>query len=323
MGDAGLISGHRQTQGNHRIADEVVEVAKGHLREHYSDFSPTLASEQLWERHQIKVSKETVRQWLIEMGLHQVHRRKAPKQHPSRQRRSSRGELVQIDGSPHAWFEDRADPCCLIAFIDDATSEWISGLFVPAETTQAYFDAVRQHVKQDGRCVAYYSDKHQIFRDNHRVTPDSVVHPTQLQRALKQLNITLICANSPQAKGRIERLFKTLQQRLVKALRLARIDDIKAANAFLPSYMAKHNQRFAVMPASDVDAHRPLEITDEQVEQILCHHHQRKLTKNLELSYHNQCYTIIPPKGFGYRLRYATVTLCDNQYTGQLEGWVE
>ena len=317
LGDAGLISGHRQTAGNHRIEASIKQQVEALIREHYADFGPTLASEQLYEQHQIRLSKETLRQWMIAWQLHHPKHQKAPKRHPSRERRAQRGELVQLDGSPHAWFEERAEPCCLIALIDDATSEWISGWFIPTETTQGYFNAIRQHLKQDGRCIAYYSDKHSIFRDNHRVTPTSTAQETQLQRALRQLDIPLICAHTPQAKGRIERLFHTLQDRLVKALRLAGISDMQTANAFLPRYIAEHNQRFAVVPQSPVDAHRPLTMTHDQLEQILCHQHTRKLTKNLELSYQNRLYSILTPTT-GYRLRYANVTICDNHFTGQL-----
>ena len=171
------------------------------VRKRYADFPPTLAHEKLTERHGYRLSVETLRGWLIEAGLWKL------RVHPPRERRSCVGELVQIDGSRHDWFEGRAERCSLLAFVDDATSRLLALRFWEAETTQAYMQTLREYLQQHGRPVALYSDKHSIFRVNR---PDQEGEWTQFTRALKTLNIEPIHAHTPQAKGRVERAFQTL-----------------------------------------------------------------------------------------------------------------
>ncbi len=187
--------------------------------------------QKLAERDGKQINRETLRQWMTEGGLYKAKRAKQVRTHERRLRRACFGELVQIDGSPHDWFEDRGERCCLIVFIDDATSALITARFFPVETTDAYFETVKEHFKRYGMPMSYYSDRHSIFRINH---PDCTGENkmSQFERAMSKLGIELINANSPQAKGRVDRMNKTLQDRLVKELRLEWISDIGTANRF-------------------------------------------------------------------------------------------
>ena len=198
LGARGLISGHRGRKASNAIAPEVRAEMVAVVRERYWDFGPTLAHEKLTEVHGYGVSVETLRQWMAEEGLWRTRKRRGMRVHQSRPRRSALGELVQIDGSPHAWFEDRGPYCTLIVFIDDATSRLMALRFFEAETTEAYLRTLRGYLDQYGRPVAVYSDKHSIFRVNLK---DREGELTQFTRALKTLDIQPIHANSPQAKG--------------------------------------------------------------------------------------------------------------------------
>jgi transposase len=246
-GSAALAHKARGRPSNNRISDGVRARAIELVRSTYPDFGPTLAAEMLAEKHELKVSRETLRGWLLEAGLW-LSRKQRRRFHQPRQRRESYGELVQIDGSEHRWFEDRADPCTLLVFIDDATGRLMRLLFVRSENAFAYFEALHGYLESHGRPVAFYSDKHSVFRVA-RQDAKGGQGMTQFGRALAELNIEILCAHSSQAKGRVERVNRTLQDRLVKELRLAGISDIEAGNAFLPGFMARFNARFAVAPA--------------------------------------------------------------------------
>jgi transposase len=305
-GAAGLVSRHRGRRPNNAIAAAVRDAALTLVRTHYRDFGPTLAHEKLLEQHGYRFSVETLRQWMIADGLWQPKRRRQARIHQRRPRRPCYGELIQVDGSPHDWFEGRAEPCCLIVFIDDATSELMALRFVPAETTQAYLETLREYLDVYGRPVAVYSDKHSIFRSrNAEQGSDS-----QFSRVLKTLDIEPIHAHTPQAKGRVERANQTLQDRLVKELRLHGINDIDTANAFLPAYRDDHNQRFAVAPQSPVDAHRSLHHGRDALALIFTLQHRRKLSKNLTCRFQNREYQVQRQQG-AYRLRGATITVCE------------
>jgi len=205
--------------GNRRIALAVRDQFVTLVREHYSDFGPTLACEYLAAQHGYSGSAETLRTWMIQAGLWKAKRTRLRRIHSPRERRSRLGELVQLDGSPHAWFEQRAPQCCLIAFIDDAGGELLQACFYPVESTRAYLHSLQCYVGKHGRPLALYSDRHSIFTKHDPEDPT----PTQFERAVGELNIESIVAYSPQVKGRVERAFQTLQDRLVKALGLAAI----------------------------------------------------------------------------------------------------
>ncbi len=253
---------------------------------------------------------------MIEWEYWKPKRHKKVKIHQSRDRRECFGELIQIDGSPHDWFEGRASKCCLLVFIDDATSQIVGLRFEPSETTAEYFRLARECIERNGLPLVFYSDKYGVFRVN---IPDAQGDcETQFGRACKNLGIELICANSPQAKGRVERANNTLlQDRLVKEMRLAGVNDMEAGNSFLPTFMKNHNRRFAVMPRSDVNAHRQTLPSSEALDLIFSYQDERTLSKNLELSYNNVIYQI-KTATTGYRLRGANVKICDGFPHGQL-----
>ena len=321
-GAAGLVSRRLGQPSNRRLKDPLRDSIRALLVERYPDFGPTLAREKLLEVHALEVSIETVRQFLTELGLWKPKTRKAARPFQARERRARFGELIQIDGSPHAWFEGRGPSCTLIVFIDDATGRPTQLYFAPSETTAAYREVLRRHLALYGRPVALYSDRHSIFRIN-REDPANGHTQTQFGRALAGLEIEAIHAHTPQAKGRVERANQTFQDRLVKELRLRGISDIDSANAFLPEFIADYSRRFAVVPVSSADAHRPVVHSARELDLLLCDHSERTLSKNLTLQYRNTLYQL-QHRGPGYHLRGAKVTVCEDDngtvvllYTGK------
>jgi hypothetical protein len=291
-GAASLVSKRRGKPGNNRLPQPVRDLVMTLIKERYADFGPTLVTEKLLEVHDCRVSRETVRTWMIEDGLWLDRRRRLPSVHQPRNRRERRGELIQIDGSKHWWFETRGPQCTLLAYIDDATSQLLHAAFVPSESTFDYLRETHRYVAAYGRPIAFYSDKHAVFRVSNTAA-DGGDGMTQFGRALHELNIDIICANTPAAKGRIERSFGTLQDRLVKEMRLAGIATIEAANAFLPGFLVDHNRRFAKEPISPSDAHRP--VPQEMVlEDIFTWKEERTLTRNLTLQYDKILFLLEP-----------------------------
>jgi transposase len=306
QGVLSLVSKRRGKPSNNRIPEAIRQQIIGVAKKKYSDFGPTFMAEKLLEHEKITISKESLRQLLIAEGLWKAKRSKETTIHPQRERRACFGELVQIDGSPHDWFEGRAEKCCLIVFIDDATSEILYLRFEPVETTQAYFRGLFAVIQEHGLMPGLYSDKHGIFRVNQGDDPEA---QTQLGIACERLNIELINADSPQAKGRVERANKTLQDRLVKELRLANISDMKSANAFLETYRPKYNQKFAKIPSSPEKAFMANTYSTQELTHILSEQEVRKVTKNLEISFENKIYQI-QNQSKGRRLQQASVTVC-------------
>jgi transposase len=312
-GAAALVSKRRGRPANNRLPEKTTKKARHLLRTRYHDFGPTLAHEKL-AIEGVKLSVEAVRQLMIAEGLWQVRRARRPVIHQLRERRARVGELVQIDGSPHDWFEGRAPKCTLLVFVDDATSQLMHLQFVAAETTFSYFAAVRAYLMTFGKPLAFYSDKFSVFRVN---IPNALSGTglTQFGRALKELEIELICAHSPQAKGRVERANQTLQDRLTKELRLKSISSVAAANAYLPKFIRHYNQRFGVPPRSAEPAHRPLP-KGEDLERVLALCQRRTLSKNLTLSYNNIIYQI-QTKRAAYTMRQAQVMVRETS-TGKI-----
>jgi transposase len=290
QGTAGLLSRKRGRPSNHQLPAGLAERAMALIRQFYADFGPTLAAEKLRERHGVLLGKETVRQLMIAAGLWVPRKQRLGPVHQPRSRRSCLGELVQIDGSEHAWFEDRSAPCTLLVFVDDATSRLMQLYFAPTETTFAYFEALRGYLRCYGKPVALYSDKDSIFR-TAQPSAEFGRSATQFGRALYELNIQCWCANSSAAKGRVERAHLTLQDRLVKELRLRGIGSLEAANAFAPHFMADYNARFAKPPRSSFDAHRPLR-SDEDLGAIFTWRVQRKVTQALTLQHERRIYLL-------------------------------
>ncbi len=268
---------------NNRINDGIRDYAVALVRESYADFGPTLATEKLAERDGLQVSRETVRNWMVDAGLW-LSRKQRRTVHQPRLRREAYGELVQIDGSEHRWFEDRGPACSLLVFVDDATGRLMQLRFVRSESAFTYFEALALYLKRHGAPIAFYSDKHSVFRVAKKDAKGGQ-GMTQFGRALCELNIEILCANSSQAKGRVERMNRTLQDRLVKELRLAGIDTMDAGNAFLPDFMDDYNARFAVVPARSDDVHRPVNLAPDRLSDILCKREQRYVGSQLTFSY--------------------------------------
>lgn len=291
-GADGLVSKKRGKRSNRAFTEELKANVLGIVREHYADFGPTLIVEHLAERHGTVLSRETVRAWMIEAGFW-VDRRTAQRRvYQPRYRRESFGELIQIDGSEHAWFEDRGPKACLLVFVDDATSRIVELRFCAAESTFDYMHSARRYLERHGKPVAFYSDKHSVFRVNKKEAVGGT-GMTQFGRALNDLNIDIIHAHSSQAKGRVERMNLTLQDRLVKAMRLEGIDDINAGNAFLPSFAARLNERFGKVPSSPTDLHRPLTDADD-LDAALSWQEQRTVSNSLSVQYDRVMYLLEP-----------------------------
>lgn len=306
-GDAGLVSRQRGKPSNNRLALGERDRIAALLRDKYPDFGPTLAVEKLLEREGIVVSAETVRRMQIGMGLWRPKQRRQKRVFRLRERRPRFGELIQIDGSPHAWLEDRAPRCTLIVFIDDATSRLTALHFAPSETTRAYLAALRSHVLAHGRPLAFYSDRHGIFRVNAKDAA-SGDGKTEFGRVAERLAIEPIHARTPQAKGRVERSNQTLQDRLVKEMRLQGIATMAAAEAYLPAFMAAWNRKFAVDPRDDASAHRPWTGSAADLDTVLARREERVLSKALTFRSGGSMYCV-KTSGPGTALRGVRVTL--------------
>jgi transposase len=291
-GAAGLVSRKRGRPSNRKLTAALRERTLDLVRGRYADFGPTLACEKLAERHGVGISRETLRHWMIAAGLWIPRAQRARRAHQPRHRRSCLGELVQIDGCDHAWFEDRGPKCTLLVYVDDATSRLMELRFVASESAFDYFTSTRAYLEQHGKPAAFYSDKASIFRVASPRDPKRSGN-TQFGRALSELNIDILCANTPQAKGRVERTHLTLQDRLVKELRLRSLSTPEAGNAYLPEFLATYNERFAREPPIPHDAHRPLR-DDEDLDLIFTWQEQRKLSRNLTLNYKRVVYLVEP-----------------------------
>ena len=291
-GAAGLVSKKRGRPSNRKTAAPVRAAVLWIVRQYYADFGPTLAAEKLAAEHGFSLSSETLRKWMIADGLWLDRKQRQRRVHQPRPRRDCVGELVQVDGSEHWWFEDRGPQCTLLVFVDDATSRLMHLQFVESESTFAYFHAARAYLEAWGKPIAFYSDKHGVFRVNHpgAVGGDGM---TQFGRALHALNIDIICANSSPAKGRVERANKTLQDRLVKELRLAGAATLADGNALLPVFMADYNARFGKVPANRKDLHRRLDPGDD-LDDAFAWKEERTLSRALTLQYDKVLFILEP-----------------------------
>jgi hypothetical protein len=284
------------------------ELALGLIRDHYTDFGPTLAHEYLSEKDNLPLSISTVRNVMIEHQIWLPKEQRKKRIFQLRPRRPREGELIQLDGSEHEWLEGRGPYCTLLSFIDDATSKIMFLKFVKSENLMDYFDAMRGYIAKHGRPQTLYPDKHGVFRVNREggLSGNGV---TQFGRAMQELEIQLICANTPQAKGRVERRHRDLQDRLIKAMRLQKIATLEEANAFLPFFIDDFNKRFAKPPQDTANAHKPL-LPEQNLDRILCQKTLRQLSKNLTLQYDNVTYQIISERP-SYAMRKATVEVLE------------
>lgn len=315
-GITGLIHKNRGRVSNRRLPVKEINQAIEIVKNNYHDFGPTFALEKLKKYHGIVFGRETLRKAMIKAEVWKPKKRQKIKIYQMRQRREQEGELVQLDGSPHAWFEDRGSECTLLAFIDDATGKLFWLEFVESETTDAYFQATKYYLRTHGKPLAFYVDKHSVFRLNTSKNGVSAVEDsnglTQFSRAMKELGIEIIFANTPQAKGRVERLNQTLQDRLVKELRLRGIGTIKEGNRYLPEFIKEFNLKFAVKPKDSKNAHQSL-LPTEKLEEILVRKYTRVLSRNLELQYKNILYQIQTDRPT-YTMRNAKVTITEDRF---------
>ncbi|MFC3221309.1 ISNCY family transposase [Tianweitania populi] len=308
-GPACLVSKKRSRPSNRRHSKDFRNAVLDLVRERYLDFGPTLVREKLIELHRLSVSKETLRQWMTEAGIWISRRERTKRVFQPRGRRDCFGELVQIDGSHHWWFENRGPKCALLVYIDDATGKLLHLRFAGSENTFDYLHATKSYLQQWGKPLAFYSDKHGVFRSTHASEKDRTSGLTQFGRALYELNIDIICANTPQAKGRVERANLTLQDRLVKEMRLREINTIVAANAYAPAFIADFNERFGKQPRNSKDMHRPL-ADHENLDGAMCHKEVRTLSQSLTLRYDKVLF-ILDPTEFSRPLAGQKVVVCD------------
>lgn len=298
-GEAGVVHGSRGKPSNRSTDAPTKAAAVAFMREKkHHDFGPTFMMEQLLKQKGISLSDETIRSIMMKETLWKVRSRRGPQIHRQwRERMHMRGELVQFDGSYHDWFEDGTE-ACLLAAIDDATGQILQALFENNEGVAAVFRFWWAYVERHGRPVAIYLDKFSTYKLNHKGAVDDPEAMTQFQRAMTELDIRVICANSPEAKGRVERLFGTLQDRMVKEMRLAGIG-VEEANGFLAhTYLSDHNQRFGVEARIQGDAHRPLTVElRELLPSIFSVQCRRRVGNDYTVRFKNQWLQLKATKG--------------------------
>jgi DNA-binding Lrp family transcriptional regulator len=296
-GDRAVIHGLRGQPSNHQLPTGLADKAISKIKEKYADFRPTFAAEKLLELEKIKLSTETVRRLMIAANLWADRKRRATHRE-WRERKDCFGEMAQMDGSDHAWFEDRAAKCVLLASIDDAASR-IFLRFTEHEDTRNLMQFSRTYMRKFGKPRSFYVDKDSIYITNRQPNLEEELQGrkyalTQFTRAMEvDLDVKVINASSPQAKGRVERLFGTLQDRLVKELRLAGISTIPAANRFLDrSYLNKHNHKFSVPPKNNANVHRPVGKTKAELDAILSFQEERIICNDYTVHWCNRLFQI-------------------------------
>jgi len=260
-GDAAIVHGNRGKPSPFKYPKKLENQIMDIVEKRYYDFGPTFAAEKLLECEKIKVSKEKLRQLMINYDTQYPKRRKKDRVHQWRERKHCRGEMIQMDGSDHAWLEGRGPKIVLMGYIDDASSE-VSGRFYEYEGTIPAMDSFKRYIAKYGIPFSFYVDKHSAYKTTRQPNLEEELKgefaKTQFARALDELNVKIIYAQTPQAKGRIERAFETLQDRLTKELRLAGISTLEQANAFLVTYLPKYNARFGVKSFKRTNLHRPV-----------------------------------------------------------------
>jgi len=284
----------RGQPGNRKFSENFIKKTMSILKNKYSDFKPTFASEKLLENHNIKINKESLRQLMITDELWSPKPRKSPKKrHVWRQRMANYGEMQQFDGSYHKWFEDRGDECCLLLSVDDATGKITKAKLDKNEGTIAVFNFWMEYIEKHGSPTSIYLDKFSTYKINHPSAVDNKNLLTQFQRAMNQIGIKTITAHTPEAKGRVERMNATLQDRLVKELRLANISTFKEANKFLNTYITKFNKQFSVLPSKQDNLHKPVnKVVKKQLRQIFSIQSQRKVNNDYTIMFKNQFFQL-------------------------------
>jgi len=292
-GDEGICHRSRGKTSNHRIPKKIKDKTLKLFREQYGDFNLVHATEKLLEVHGITINDETLRLWLNEAEIH-YKKRRVKKHRQRRERKAHLGELVQIDGSHHDWFEGRGPICVFMGYIDDATNT-VYGRFYDYEGTMPAMDSMKRYIKRYGIPQSAYLDKHPTYKSWAEPTIEEQLNNqrpmSHFEKSLDELSVKVIHANSPQAKGRVERLFKTLQDRLVRDMRLAGIKSVEEANEFLKTYLPKHNRKFKKPAASDADLHRPAPHSRE-LDRILCIKEERTVKNDFTIAHNGTLYQI-------------------------------
>jgi transposase len=292
-GDKGVIHKSRGQPSNRALPDKIKNKALKLYREKYHDFGPTLGSEKLFEIDKIKLNDETLRLWLLEAGIPYKRRKKRPHRQ-WRERKHSFGEMVQMDGSHHDWFEGRGPACVLMGYIDDATGHPFAR-FYPYEGTFPAMDSFKRYILKYGLPASIYLDKHPTYKSTKKQTIEEELNNAEpmshFARAAKELGVNVIYADSPQAKGRVERLFNTFQNRLIKEMRLKNIKSTQEGNRFLKHYLPAYAKRFAVLPANDADLHRAA-LKGVDLDRVFCVKTIRTLRNDFTIAHNGKLYQI-------------------------------
>lgn len=296
-GDQAIAHRNRGKESPFKIPREEEDRIVSILEKRYFDFGPTFASEKLLECEGIKISKEKIRQLMIQHDLDYPDRKKKGKVHQWRERKHHRGEMIQMDGSDHDWLESRGPRLILMGYIDDASNE-IYGRFYEYEGTFSAMDSFKRYIIKYGTPFSFYVDRHSAYKTTRQTNLDEDLKgefaKTQFARALSELDVKIIFAQSPQAKGRIERVFETLQDRLVKELRLAKISTRDGANSFLETYLPKHNARFAMKPFKKSNLHKPVP-GNLNLAEIFCIKEYRTIGNGYTFYWRNRIFLIKNP----------------------------
>jgi hypothetical protein len=292
-GDSGIQHRSRGMESSRRLPKKLKDRVVAMYLQKYKGFGPTFTSEKLYELDAIELSKETVRKWLIEAG--QWQRGRKPRTHRQwRERKWHCGQMVQMDGSHHDWFEGRRPKCVLMGYIDDATGR-IYCRFYEYEGTIPAMDSFKRYIRAHGIPMSVYFDKHTTYKSPAEPSIEDEINGTEplseFGRALRELGVNLIHAHSPQAKGRVERMFNTLQDRLVKEMTLRGINTIEEANRYLKSYLSSHNKRFVVKPKEQSDLHRDIP-KGLDLDKVLCIRTERTMRNDFTIAHNGKLYQI-------------------------------
>jgi transposase len=297
-GDSGIIHRSRGRPSSRRIPEARQRQTLELVRNRYRDFGPTLAVEKLWEHETIRVSRETLRQWMVQEGLWRVRSRRGRKIYQWRERKHHRGEMIQMDGSHHDWLEGRGPELVLMGYVDDANNEFF-GRFYEYEGIYPAMDSFQCYIEQYSIPTSVYLDRHSTYKTTREPSVEEALRGeqalTQFARALSELGIKLIYAHSPQAKGRIERIFETLQDRLIKEMRLAGISTAKEANRFLQTYLPRFNHQFGKIPLGKSNLHRPIP-KDLRLQDIFCIKESRHIAQDYTVRWKNRTFRIQKPR---------------------------
>jgi hypothetical protein len=319
-GEIGIVHGNRGRVSPRKYPEAWKEKVMAVVREKYYDFGPSLAAEKLAGTERLAVNRETLRQWMITQQLWTPRNlREKGQMHRWRKRKDCFGEMVQTDGSIHDWLEGRGPEMVLMAYIDDATST-VLGRFYPQETSHAALDSFRKYIERYGLPQSLYFDRHSIYKTTRQANLDEQLAgqspKTQFELVLDILNVQPIYAYTPQAKGRVERLFGTFQDRLIKEMRLAGIENIEQANRFLEEFLPRYNAVFAVPPANPKNLHKPLPV-DVELNWVFAFREKRVVAGDYTIAWNNRSFLLTQPSS---ALIKQSVTVLEN-LSGQIRIW--